>query len=236
MRQVLVVEDQRDVAGLIESALRGAGYGVRLAFDARSALAHASAKTFDLIILDLSLPDGDGLILCRALRDRGDFTPVIMLTGRASEQDRVAGLDGGADDYVTKPFAMPELMARVRSQLRRVAAITQRVGQVAEALVIGTMSIDPAARAVMIDGNPVPLTAKEFELLLHLARTPGQVHTRESLLDLVWGYRHRGHQHVVNSHINRLRAKIERDPANPVFVRTVWGIGYAFGGDAVAAS
>ena len=154
---------------------------------------------------------------------------ILMLTARSSEMDRVLGLEIGADDYVTKPFSIRELLARVKAILRRVEELTDGGGETAPAVIrAADLELDPAKRIARCGGQNVDLTAKEFDLLLHFARNPGKVYTRSQLLDKVWGYGHDGYEHTVNSHINRLRAKIEKDPAHPVYILTVWGVGYKF--------
>jgi DNA-binding response OmpR family regulator len=191
-------------------------------------LAEAEAKHYDLIILDLMLPGMDGLEICRRLRSKANYTPILMLTSKSSELDRVLGLEMGADDYLTKPFSVMELIARVKAIFRRVDAIAAREVKARQQLEFGELAIDVERRAVKLRGAALDLTAKEFDLLLHLALNPGRVYTRTQLLDQVWGYSHSGYEHTVNSHMNRLRAKIESDPATPRYVLTVWGVGYKF--------
>ncbi len=227
-RRILVIEDQHDLAELIKLHLGGIDCRVRLAFDGATGLAEAAASSHDLVILDLALPDLDGLEICRRLRAAPDHVPILMLTSRASEMDRILGLELGADDYVTKPFSVLELVARVKAILRRSDAMATRRQETPGVIRAGEMLIDAERHAVMLGERRVELTAKEFDLLMLLARHPGRVYSREKLLDLVWGYNHSGYQHTVNSHINRLRAKVEVDPANPAYVLTVWGVGYKF--------
>ena len=224
MAGILVVEDQGDIANLVRMHVEMLGHRVQccdtLAF-ARRALA---ADDWDLLVLDLSLPDGDGLELCRELRLENASLPILMLTARATEHDRVQGLETGADDYLSKPFGVLELQARVRALLRR-AALAETGGD-ERPIEIPPLRVDPARRAVCRDGSTLELTATEFDLLLFLARRPGVVFSRQQLLSEVWGYHHQGYEHTVNSHVNRLRAKIEADPARPRLIRTVWGVGY----------
>ncbi len=171
----------------------------------------------------------EGLELCRRLRAENHYTPVLMLTAKSSEIDRVRGLEIGADDYLTKPFSIRELIARVKAIFRRVEAFGRAGGEAPVGRIsAGDMAIDPEKRTAEIAGDPVDLTAREFDLLLQFAQHPGRVYTRQQLLDLVWGYGHDGYEHTVNSHINRLRAKIERDPSRPDYILTVWGVGYKF--------
>jgi DNA-binding response OmpR family regulator len=178
------------------------------------------------------LPGMDGMDVCRMLRNKKIYTPVLMLTARTSELDRVLGLEAGADDYLTKPFSVPELVARVNAIIRRSEQYQPDPGsKITERLSFGSLSVDPESRQVLVNGDSIELTAKEFDLLWHFASHPGRVYTREQLLSNVWGYGHSGYEHTVNSHINRLRSKIENDPANPRYVITVWGVGYKFNRD-----
>ena len=229
MHKVLVIEDELDIAKLVQLHLQDLRCEVNLAFDGIVGLAEAEAKPYDLIVLDLKLPGIDGLEVCRRLRSRGRYTPILMLTSKSSELDRVLGLEMGADDYLTKPFSVMELSARVKALFRRVEMLGKK-GEGADATLIQTreLSIDVERHAVTVRGQSVELTAREFDLLVHFARHPGRVYSREQLLDQVWGYQHSGYDHTVNSHINRLRAKIERDPQNPEYIHTVWGVGYKF--------
>ncbi len=176
------------------------------------------------------LPDGDGLTLCRQFRQTNATLPILMLTARSTELDRVVGLEMSADDYLTKPFSIAELLARVKALFRRVDAHRANLAKPDQETVIqhGDLSIDVARRQVILEEKPLELTAREFDLLLFFARHPGRVFTRLQLLDQVWGYNHDGYEHTVNSHINRLRAKLEADPAHPRYVITVWGVGYKF--------
>ena len=228
-RHILVVEDQKDIADLIAMHLRDLGHAVECVHDGGKGYEAARTGRYDLIVLDVMLPVRDGLDVVRTLRmDRID-TPVLMLTARSGEIDRVLGLELGADDYLTKPFSIPELQARVKAILRRSdrQAATPASDE-AEKLAFTDLTIDSASREVRLAQRPVPLTAKEFDLLLHFARNPGRAFTRMQLLDAVWGTTFEGYEHNVNTHINRLRSKIETDPANPRYVLTVRGVGYRF--------
>jgi DNA-binding response OmpR family regulator len=227
-RKVLVVEDNPDIAKLVSLHLKDLGCEVALAADGLRGLAAARARRYDLIILDLMLPGMDGLELCRRLRGETDYTPILMLTAKSSEVDRVVGLEIGADDYLTKPFSISELLARVKAIFRRVDALGAGRPQAPKRLSLGAMAIDVEKRTVTVAGRSIDLTAKEFDLLLQFAERPGRVYSRQQLLDLVWGTGHMGYEHTVNSHINRLRGKIENNPAEPEFVLTVWGVGYKF--------
>jgi DNA-binding response OmpR family regulator len=232
-RRVLVVEDDPDIGRLVMLQLAELDCEGRLIADGVTGLAESETGNYDLLILDLMLPRMDGLQICRRLRTHARYTPILMLTAKSSELDRVLGLELGADDYLTKPFSMLELAARVKAVFRR--ADHQQASQAAQAaneeplIEAGGLRIDLHRHEALLDGKPVDLTAKEFDLLVYFARSPGRVHTRAQLLDQVWGYSHSGYEHTVNSHINRLRNKIERDPGNPDYIQTVWGVGYKFG-------
>lgn len=230
MNKVLVVEDESDIAQLVKLHLEDIPCEVQLAADGALGLAEAQANAFDLIILDIKLPGLDGLEVCRRLRANGRYTPILMLTSKSSELDRVLGLEMGADDYLTKPFSVQELKACAKAIFRRV----ERFGVEAEpvpatrCIKARDLSIDIERHEVEVRGRPVQLTAKEFDLLVYFASHPGRVYSRDQLLDQVWGYQHSGYDHTVNSHINRLRTKIETDPQNPEYIHTVWGVGYKF--------
>jgi DNA-binding response OmpR family regulator len=225
-KRILVIEDERDIAELIRLHLEDLNYTLTIAHDGNTGLREASTGSWDLLILDLRLPGIDGLEVCRRLRQNSMSAPILMLTSKSSELDRVVGLEIGADDYVTKPFSVLELIARVKAILRRAELSRQsRTGDMGS-VKVGNVTLDPASRAATIRGEPIDLTAREFDLLLHFAANPGRVFRRLELLDSVWGYGHDGYEHTVNSHINRLRAKIETDPAHPELIVTVWGVGY----------
>ncbi len=229
-RRVLVIEDDQDIAHLVRLHLLDLGCSVQLASDGLAGLAEAQGSApYDLVILDLMLPGLDGLEVCKRLRARSVYTPVLMMTSKGSEIDRVLGLELGADDYVTKPFSVTELMARVKAIFRRVDASGGVGGQMlAKAISAGELLIDIDRRVVSLAGRPIELTAKEFDLLVWFASNPGRVFNRAQLLNKVWGYSNIGYEHTVNSHINRLRAKIEQDPAKPRYILTVWSVGYKF--------
>lgn len=228
LRRILVVEDDRDIAELLRVHLKDMGFHADLAFDGSSGLAKAEASSYELIILDLMLPGVEGLDICRRVRGQAHYTPILMLTARSSELDRVLGLEMGADDYLTKPFSIRELLARVKAVLRRGDALHAPSGAPGQRIEVADLVIDVDKRIVSIRGRELELTPKEFDLLLHFARHPGRVYTRSQLLDQVWGYGHAGYEHTVNSHINRLRAKVEEDPAHAQYILTVWGVGYKF--------
>ncbi len=227
-RRVLIIEDNLDIARLVQLHLRDIHCEAEIASDGRVGLEQFKQHPYDLVILDLMLPGLDGLEVCKALRAEPGYVPILMLTAKTTELDRVLGLEVGADDYLTKPFSIPELLARIKALLRRVDALRTTATHVDETLKFKTLTIDNGKRQVYVGPREVNLTAKEFELLLHFASHPGRVYTRTQLLDQVWGYSHDGYEHTVNSHINRLRAKIETDPAQPLHILTVWGVGYKF--------
>jgi DNA-binding response OmpR family regulator len=228
-RQILIVEDQADIADLIAMHVRDLGHRVEVVHDGDAGYARGRTGDFDLIVLDVMLPRRDGLDVLRALRMDRITTPVLMLTARSSELDRVLGLELGADDYLTKPFSVMELTARIKAILRRAdLAAAPKVSTDEARIEVGDLQIDPNAHEVRLDGKTIALTAKEFDLLHYLARHPGRAFNRTQLLDAVWGTTFEGYEHNVNTHINRLRSKIEADPANPLYVLTVRGLGYRF--------
>lgn len=228
MKRILVIEDDPDIGDMLGINLRDEGYAVEIARDGTGGLACLKGDRFDLLVLDLMLPGIDGLEICRQVRRMPHYQPIVIISAKSTETQRVLGLELGADDYLTKPFSIPELIARIRALFRRVEAMERESQAKAGVMVRGPLTIDPVGYSVMLEGRPVALTLKEFELLLFFARHPGQAFTRLALLDRVWGYSHDGYEHTVNSHINRLRAKIERDPGRPEFIQTVWGVGYKF--------
>jgi DNA-binding response OmpR family regulator len=225
---ILVAEDQADIRDLIVLNLRQAGYQVQAVADGSAALATQLEAASDLLLLDLMLPGMDGLEVCKALRARGRATPILMLTAKSTELDRVLGLELGADDYLTKPFSMAELLARVKALLRRAELLRAAQTATASAQPVrnGALEIQPSRREVRVAGRALDFTALEFDLLLHFATHPGRVFSRAQLLDAVWGYTHEGYEHTVTTHINRLRAKLEADPMQPQFILTVRGAGY----------
>lgn len=228
-RTILVIEDDPDIANLVQLHLRDTGYAVDMVQDGTVGLQHALSKSYDLIILDLMLPGMDGLDLCRKLRGSSPYSLILMLTAKSTELDRVLGLEVGADDYVTKPFSILEFLARVKALFRRTDALRpQQDRGTPRTIRAGALVIEIDKRKVLLRGHSLDLTAKEFDLLLQFAQHPGQVYTRAQLLDAVWGYSHEGYEHTVNSHINRLRAKVEDDSSRPRYILTMWGVGYSF--------
>jgi len=236
-RKALIIEDNPEIARLVQMRLGDIGCTADIAPDGDRGLSRYRNGRYHLVVLDLMLPDMDGLEVCRKLRALPGYVPILMLTARSTELDRVLGLETGADDYLTKPFSVLELLARAKALFRRARAMSASApgaaasGGQQEVLQHGGLHIDVGRRLVRVEGREVPLTAKEFELLLHFAQHPGRVYSRAQLLDQVWGYSHEGYEHTVNSHINRLRGKIERDPAKPRYIVTVWGVGYKLAGD-----
>ncbi|MBX3654704.1 MAG: response regulator transcription factor [Ramlibacter sp.] len=229
MKRILVAEDQTDIRDLLVLNLRGAGYDVVEAQDGLRALDQQTREPCDLLVLDLMMPGLDGLELCKTLRARGSTTPILMLTAKSTELDRVLGLELGADDYLTKPFSLAELLARVKALLRRSELL--RAAEAAShslpgTIVNGHLEIQPVKRQVRSRGELLDFTALEFDLLLHFAKHPGHVFSRGQLLNAVWGYTHDGYEHTVTTHINRLRAKLEADALRPEVILTVRGAGY----------
>jgi DNA-binding response OmpR family regulator len=227
-RNVLIIEDNHDIAELVRLHLHDCEAEVDIEYNGASGLAQAHSRDYDLIILDLMLPGLDGLEVCRRLREGRAYIPILMLTAKSSELDRVVGLEMGADDYLTKPFSIRELVARVRAIFRRVDALGGGQPEAVHLIDHGELRIDKDRHSVSLHGKPLELTAREFELLWHFASHPGRAYRREQLLNQVWGAGYEGYEHTVNSHINRLRAKIEDDPARPRYILTVWGVGYKF--------
>ena len=221
--RILLVEDDERIRKEMLDALRAAGFDVEVSASARHAQV-ALQRDYDMVLLDLGLPDGDGLDLCRDLRERGRSVPVIIITARDSPDQRVRGLDVGADDYVVKPFHVPELVARVRSVLRR-AGRSAGPGRAHW----NDLVADPESRTARRGDKPLDLTRREFDLLLFFLRFPGRTWTRDQLLDRVWGTSFRGDARTVDLHVRRLRAKVEDDPSDPKYIATVWGVGYRLG-------
>ncbi|MFN0158683.1 MAG: response regulator transcription factor [Bacteroidota bacterium] len=228
-QKVLIIEDDKDIAQLVQLHISDLGCACEVAFDGEVGLEKALKNRFDLIVLDLMLPGLDGLEICKEIRMEKNYTPILMLTSRSEELDKILGLELGADDYLTKPFSIRELVARVKAIFRRVGAVKDDVQGVARKQIhFRDLKIDLEKRSVLSHGDKIELTAKEFDLLALFARNPGKAYTRQGLLDSVWGYQFEGYDHTVNSHINRLRSKIESNPSAPKYILTVWGVGYKF--------
>ena len=227
MPTILVVDDEPSICEVVSLYLQRAGYTVQVANDGRGALQMLTEALPDLVVLDVMLPSVDGLEITRRLRSVGN-TPIILLTARREEADRILGLELGADDYVVKPFSPQELVSRVRAVLRRAQVGELRGEQEAAALTFEGLSIDGRARLVYVNQQAVALTAKEFDLLWFLARRPRQVFNRDQLLAEVWGETQYIDSSTVTVHVRRLREKLEADPAAPRFIQTVWGVGYRF--------
>lgn len=225
---ILIVEDDEDLSELIKIQLADLNFSIEQSFNGLKALEKARSTSYSLIILDIMLPGLDGFEICKKIREEDPQTPILMLTAKAEEIDKIMGLEFGADDYLTKPFSIRELTARVKALLRRATANDQSNGSVNEHIQFGNLSIFPNKRIIELGNEQLELTSKEFDLLLLFANNPGRAYSRQELLDIVWGYQYSGYSHTVNSHINRLRSKIEKDPATPVFIKTVWGVGYRF--------
>ena len=223
-KRILLVEDEQEIADIVMLHLQDLNIEVTHAAEGVRGLTLALKNEWDLIMLDLTLPQVDGLTICQHVRQFNPATPIILVTARTSEEERVLGLDSGADDYITKPFSVSELIARVKAILRRVNAL--RSVNDADVISVNGIVISLTARTVSIEGEVVALTGREFDLLSHFALSPGRVFKRKELLEQVWGYQHDGYLHTVNSHINRLRSKIEKNPSKPRFIQTVWGVGY----------
>ncbi len=221
--KILVVDDEQVLVKGVKFNLENEGYQVAVGYDGEAAVELARSEEFDLIILDLMMPKLDGLQACLAIREFSTV-PIIMLTARSEDADKIIGFECGADDYITKPFNILELKARIRAMLRRSA--NREKPETAQKLVRGHISLDPEGRAAWKDGQSVELTAKEFDLMELFMRNPGKVYSREALLNLVWGYEYGGEDRTVDVHIRRLREKLEKDPANPAWILTKWGVGY----------
>jgi DNA-binding response OmpR family regulator len=227
MKNVLVVEDDKSIADLLEIHLKDMGCKVTKMLDGEAGLKEALSENYDFIVLDLMLPKLDGLEICKEVRRKDIYTPILMLTSKSEEIDKVIGLEVGADDYLTKPFGIREFIARVKAIFRRIEAIQKETDNEND-IITGPLTIEVSKRKVILNGERIDLTPKEFDLLHLLASHPGRTYTREQLLSLLWGYQYNGYEHTVNSHINRLRSKIESDLSNPKYILTSWGIGYRF--------
>lgn len=229
--RVLFIEDDPQIGELVTDQLHELDHAVHWAQDGAEGFQTYQDEDFDLVILDLRLPSLHGLDICRRIRADDPFIPIVMLTAKAEKRDVVRGLELGADDYITKPFSSSELIARIHALFRRISADrtqSQSAAATDAAIQFNGLTIYPERHKVTCDGEPVHLTAKEFDLLLLFARHPGRAFSRTELLTEVWGTQFDGYDHTVNTHINRLRGKIEPDPSDPTYIRTVWGVGYRF--------
>ncbi len=245
--RVLLIEDDNEIADVVAMNLRDLSLQTERAVDGRTGLRLAREAGYALIILDLMLPELDGVSVCRSIRENDRLTPIIMLTAKSDEIDRVVGLEVGADDYITKPFSVRELVARVKALLRRAEAGRHATSEPAsersteptagtdratagddEKIEIENLILDTGKRKVTLEGRAIDLTAKEFDLLRLFMKNPGRAFSRTDLLNLVWGYQFEGYEHTVNTHINRLRNKIEKHPGHPRYLKTLWGVGYRF--------
>ena len=228
MRNVLLVEDDDHIQELLKIHLKDLECDLTASSNGLEGLQNALANSYDLIVLDVMLPGMDGLEICRRIRAEKINTPILMLTARSEEIDKILGLETGADDYLTKPFSIREFIARVKALFRRVELLKPQEPQESGMILQGSLKIDKEKRKVSLDDQRVELTPKEFDLLTLLASHPGRSYSRDQLLSLIWGYEFSGYEHTVNSHINRLRAKIEPNINEPQYIMTTWGIGYRF--------
>ena len=231
MKRILIIEDDKAIAELERDYLEANDFSVEIISDGKKGEEKALAEDFDLILLDLMLPNTDGFSICRAIRREKD-TPILMVSARQEEIDKIRGLGLGADDYIVKPFSPNELTARVKAHIARYERLTQKTVQQSDSIFTGGSEIRPKARRVFTDGKEVSLTRREFDLLLFFAEHPGIAFSKDKLFDRIWGMDALGDTATVMVHINRIREKIEPNPAEPIYIETVWGIGYRFCGDA----
>lgn len=227
-KRILIVEDDAHIADLLRIHLRDEGYAVEHAADGNTGLRLLGDGTWDVLVLDLMLPGIDGLEICKRARGMAHYVPIIITSARSTEVHRILGLELGADDYLVKPFSMLELVARVKALIRRSEALARNARLAAGQLECHGVTLDPLARSALLEGSALDLTPREFDLLYFLVRHPDRVFSRLALLNEIWGYSHDGYEHTVNTHINRLRAKIEANPTDPKRILTVWGRGYKF--------
>jgi two-component system, OmpR family, alkaline phosphatase synthesis response regulator PhoP len=229
-KTVLIIEDDKEIAAIVATNIEDLGLLTEHVIQGELGLQKALENKYALIILDLMLPRLDGISVCTRIREKDPHTPILILTAKAEEIDRILGLELGADDYMTKPFSIRELKARIRALLRRSQKSTEdkSTDVIEPPVCIGTLSVDFNKRKVILNETSIELTVKEFDLLGIFVRNPGRAYSRSDLLNLVWGYQFEGYEHTVNTHINRLRNKIELDPAHPKYLKTVWGVGYRF--------
>ena len=229
MEKALIIEDDKDIANLLTIHLNDLQFNVDVSYDGKDGLLKALNNQYKIILLDIRLPGLDGMEVCKKLRQEKVSTPVIMVTSKSEEIDKIIGLEIGADDYITKPFSIRELIARVKAVLRRtVVGQEPKQGEEEQTIETDGLSINIPLRIVEVHGKRIELSPKEFDLLVLFASNPGRTYTRTQLLDMVWGYQFEGYEHTVNSHINRLRSKIEKNLNEPEFILTTWGVGYKF--------
>ncbi len=228
MEKALIIEDDRDISELISIHLMDMNLEVDKSYDGKDGLLKALNNNYRFILLDIRLPQLDGFEVCRRIRMEKMNTPVLMLTSKSEEVDKVVGLEIGADDYISKPFGIRELIARIKAVLRRYDVSLQSVDENEKEIRCHNLYINVGMRIVEIDGQRIELSPKEFDLLVHLASNPGKTYSRMHLLNKIWGYEFEGFEHTVNSHINRLRSKIEKDMSQPEYILTTWGVGYKF--------
>lgn len=227
-KKILIVDDDRDIASLLETNLRESGFETKSVYEGTAAVKIACSDNYDLLILDVKLPGLSGFDVCKEVKTIKPQQRILFLTSLSDEVDRIVGFERGADDYVTKPFSVREVIARVKAILKR-GELVAAGPEAKEILQISSLVVDLAARKVQKSSKEISLTALEFNLLVFLMKNKGRAYSREQLLHSVWGYDSGAYEHTVNSHINRLRAKIEDDGANPLLIQTVWGVGYRFG-------
>ncbi len=227
MRKVLVIEDDKEISDLLEIHLSDLNCEITKSFDGKSGLENAISNGYDLIVLDIMLPELDGFEVCREVRKKEINTPILMLTSKSEEMDKVLGLELGADDYLSKPFSIREFIARAKAIFRR-TDVSKKENTEKKEINFDKLTIEVENRKVLLGGDRIELTPKEFDLLYLMATHPGRTYSREDLLNTIWGYQFSGYEHTVNSHINRLRSKIENDISNPKYIITTWGVGYRF--------
>lgn len=224
--RVLIVDDEESIVKGLKYTLELDGFSVDAAYDGEEALKKLSVNIYNLILLDVILPGMDGLTLLKKIREKSSI-PVIILSAKGEDEDKVVGFEFGADDYVTKPFNILELRARIKALLRRTYSLVSNKGEIINS---GDLKIDVALRKVSVNGNPVDLTSKEFDILLRLVTNPNKVYSRENLMEIIWGYDYYGDSRTVDVHVRRLREKIEKDPGEPQYILTKWGVGYYYKG------
>lgn len=225
-KRILIIEDERDISRILKDYISVNGYEVIVAENGKEGLDLSHSWGPDFIVLDIMLPDVDGIDLCRQIRETNGV-PILILSARGSDTDKVLGLGFGADDYMTKPFSLSELVARIHAHLRRAGSLVNAVKN-EDLIQFGNVTIDKKSYSVKVDGQDVSLSAKEFELLFYLAKHKNQVFSKSQLLDAIWGFAAYGDENTITVYIRRIREKIETDPSNPTYIRTVWGIGYKF--------